>query len=360
MDFAPVDKLMTQGVSDAFFPGGVLLIAKNSRVCFQKAYGVTDLLSNTPVRAQTIFDLASLTKPLATTMAVLILVNAQRISLNQEIGTIIKSLGATDKGKISIDSLLRHMSGFPAHIEFYHDIVKSKSDPRSFLRKQLAQTPLAYVPGTNQIYSDLGYMMLSWVIETVCGQRFDQFVQEQVFEPLKAENIFFVEHFNRQLFVQVKKKYQIAATRQCAWRRKLLTGEVDDDNAWAVGGIEGHAGLFGDALSVYVLCAEILNAVLNRKCRILNPLLFKKFISKKYGFNMVAGFDTPSKQDSSAGRFFSPQSIGHLGFTGTSFWIDPQKELTVVFLTNRVHPSKDNFKIKKFRPVLHDAICSIL
>jgi CubicO group peptidase (beta-lactamase class C family) len=135
---------------------------------------------------------------------------------------------------------------------------------------------------------------------------------------------------------------------------------VDDDNAWAAGGIEGHAGLFGDAGSIHTLCCEILAALCHGSSLVIDPDVLAAFVRKSPGRNYVAGFDTPSKVNSSAGRFFAPGSVGHLGFTGTSFWINPGSGLIVILLTNRVHPSRANQKIKRFRPLLHDVVSMAL
>jgi CubicO group peptidase (beta-lactamase class C family) len=140
----------------------------------------------------------------------------------------------------------------------------------------------------------------------------------------------------------------------------VLKGEVHDDNAWAVGGIEGHAGLFGTASQVWALLKEILDGVSGKKTRVIDGALIRRFAERNPGFERGAGFDTPSGNQSSSGHFFSAASLGHLGFTGTSFWMDPRSSIIVVLLTNRVHPVRSNEKIRKFRPVIHDLVMEML
>jgi CubicO group peptidase (beta-lactamase class C family) len=180
-------------------------------------------------------------------------------------------------------------------------------------------------------------------------------VYEQIYSPLGIEDLFFLP-LGVDTGTSVPSRKLCAATQACPWRKRVLKGEVDDDNAWAAGGIEGHAGLFGTAGAVHDLCREIMNAVQNRPAKILDPDIIREMASRKNQYEMTAGFDTPAKKNSSSGRYFSAASLGHLGFTGTSFWMDPKNSFMVIFLTNRVHPSRSNMGIKEFRPRLHDLL----
>ena len=149
---------------------------------------------------------------------------------------------------------------------------------------------------------------------------------------------------------------RIVPTEKCPWRKKLLRAEVHDDNAWAAGGIEGHAGLFGNALSVWQITMEIMNSLNKKDTQVLDRDLFLKFMTKEKKSEFRSGFDIPSKYGSSSGKYFSDISVGHLGYTGTSFWIDPERSIIVILLTNRVHPDRKNEKIKFFRPQIHNLI----
>lgn len=213
--------------------------------------------------------------------------------------------------------------------------------------------PLTALPGARQVYSDLGYMLLSKVIRIVTQTRLDQFVRTHVYQPLGIDDLFFIHVAAPSMHMD---QTRLVSTQNCPWRGRVLTGEVDDENAWVSGGIQGHAGLFGSAAAVYRLCLEMLQAVKHQSPQVLDPGTVARFIQKYPGHTHVAGFDTPSQTGSSTGRYFSALTVGHLGFTGTSFWIDPDTGAIVILLTNRVHPSRSNWKIKKFRPAIHDCI----
>lgn len=352
-----ISKTMNEAIDQGIFPGAVLLCGLNNQIIFQKAYGMADQFEKKQMTNQSIFDLASLTKPLATTLVISDLIEKNQLALSQPLSSIIDEFKETDKQNITIDMLLRHTSGLPAYKEYYKSILPQDNKSKDRLRELLIKEPLINEMNQVQLYSDLGFMILSWVIETLSKESIDHYVTRKIYLPLNINRLFFIDLLNTQLSYQ-RENNQFAATQKCQWRKKLLVGEVDDDNAWAVGGVDGHAGLFGDAGSVYTLCKEILNAVLDKDPIIVSPRVIQRFVQRQNDFEMVAGFDTPAKQNSSAGIGFSQSSIGHLGYTGTSFWIDPETSLIIVFLTNRVHPLRDNEGIKKFRPKLHDIITS--
>lgn len=359
MDNEAISQNIKQAIKEGVFPGAVLLCAKDQKIIFHESFGMADVFAQTKMMKTSIFDLASLTKPLSTTLAISKLVEKGRIYLDQKIESILTEFKGSDKAGISIDMLLRHTSGLPAHRDYFNSIIKTDKNPKEYLRYLLAREPLESIPGTVQVYSDLGFMVLSWVIEKITRQKLDQYVLEQIYSPLGIEDLFFI-NLDQRKQVQDRYRPRMVATQHCPWRGKILKGEVDDDNAWAVGGIEGHAGLFGDARAVYTVCQEILNALQGGPVKVLDTLALQAFVQKKKGYDRVAGFDTPSKNASSAGRFFSPSSVGHLGFTGTSFWIDPETSVIIILLTNRVHPKRSNEGIKIFRPQIHDLIYSQL
>jgi CubicO group peptidase (beta-lactamase class C family) len=219
------------------------------------------------------------------------------------------------------------------------------------LEKRISSERLICVPGNQVLYSDLGFMILRWIIETVAGKRLDHFLSEFFYHPLGLECLFFID-LNQQACHD-----NIAATELCAWRNTLLKGKVHDDNAYVMGGIDGHAGLFGSAADVAKLISVLLS-----DCRaqsgwsFLDSKLIRGFWSRQTPSGRALGFDMPSAEGASCGRYFSNNSVGHLGYTGTSFWIDPSQAIFVVLLTNRVHPSRYNDRIRRFRPDIHDAI----
>jgi CubicO group peptidase (beta-lactamase class C family) len=211
---------------------------------------------------------------------------------------------------------------------------------------------MCFEPGDKTLYSDLGFMLLEWVIEEVSGSRLDRFVGQAVYEPLGIRDLFYID-------LHREKQYEgeFAATQLCPWRGRLLTGQVDDDNAWAMGGISGHAGLFGTALAVGILLNRLLmTGGGDRYTDFFQPRIISRFLQRQSSDGRALGFDVPTRPGSSSGRFFTDNSVGHLGFTGTSFWADLERSLVVILLTNRVHPFRFAGGIETFRPVLHDTV----
>ncbi|MCF6247869.1 MAG: serine hydrolase [Desulfobacula sp.] len=359
MAFEKITLRMNQAVFDGVFPGAVLLFSINAKIVFHKAFGMANIYEKTKMTRKNIFDLASLTKPLATTLAIAKIMEDNPRLLDRNIGSILKEFKPSDKAKITIDMLLRHTSGYPAHREYFKEVFNSKKNPRLCFRDYLVDQDLENKIGTKQVYSDLGFMVLAWIIEIMVSQRLDEYVCDQIYRPLGIKHLFFIPMEKRK---QMIKTYgdKLVATQACPWRKRLLVGEVDDENAWAAGGVEGHAGLFGDAFSVFILCCELMGALQGNPSKVLNRAVINRLVQKKGNNEKVAGFDTPSRINSSAGHFFSAASIGHLGFTGTSFWMDPESSLIVILLTNRIHPSRSNEGIKKFRPQIHDLITAEL
>jgi serine-type D-Ala-D-Ala carboxypeptidase len=347
-----IDGLMTDAVSGNVFPGGILLVSVDGAVVFFEAYGVENLFSGNPVTKETIFDLASLTKPLATTLAVMKLVQGSDLTLNQTLGSILPSFKNTDKKNIRIEQLLYHNSGLPDYRPYYKRL--QNLDPgkrKDALRDLLVKEPLVNPPGSKVVYSDLGFMVLCWVVETVSGIRLDHFVMENIYRPLNLKALFFAP------VGQKRPQGRFAATEKCPWRGILLEGVVHDDNAYSVGGIEGHAGLFGTAGNVFYLLSDLLAGYgEDDGAKLFDSELIRRFFRRNKHTGRAMGFDTPSSIGASCGRFFSKKTVGHLGFTGTSFWMDLERNMMVILFTNRIHPSRDNNRIKVFRPILHDAV----
>ena len=347
-----VDRLMKDAVASHVFPGGVLLVSKDRNIVFFKAYGDANLFSGRKMIKETVFDLASLTKPLATTLAVMTLIQQSRLTLSDHLGSILPLFKNSDKEKIRVDHLLYHNSGLPDYRPYYELVRKIEPGHRKeALREFLIKEPLLHPPGNQVVYSDLGFMVLCWVVEEVAGIRLDRFVLENIYHPLGLKTMF---------FLPVDKKppvAEFAATEKCPWRDTLLEGVVHDDNAYSVGGIEGHAGLFGTAGDVSDLLSELMAVYQGSVSKgVFDVDLTRRFLSLNEQIGRALGFDTPSSKGSSCGRYFSKKTVGHLGFTGTSFWMDLERAIIVILLTNRIHPSRDNNRIKAFRPKLHDTV----
>ena len=194
-------------------------------------------------------------------------------------------------------------------------------------------------------------MMLRWLVERLANRRLDHFVREEIYKPLGLENLFFVDS-NMPVMEKV-----FAATEACAWRNGLVEGSVHDENAFVVGGVDGHAGLFGTAEDVHALLCEIQSLYHGADSRgVLKKEIVQEFLNFGKKTARALGFDRPASKNSSSGSHFSKNSVGHLGFTGVSFWMDLDRSLLIILLTNRIHPTRENEKIKIFRPVLHDAV----
>jgi len=352
-----IDIFMKNAVSKGVFPGGVLLVSKNDAVIFKKAYGYANIFLKTPMQTETVFDLASLTKPLATTMAVMKLIQDGNIGLFQNIGSILPVFRRTDKEKITVAQLLCHSSGLSDYKPYYKILIELPEDERKdALRRLLVQEPLLYVPGQKTLYSDLGFMILRWIIESESKKRMDKYVAEDIYMPA---NIFSSSEkglfFNDLNIGPMPGNY--AATEFCPWRKTVLQGLVHDDNAYVLGGIEGHSGLFGTADGILKLLLFLLNMFYEKfSTHLFDNALIKRFFLCQDNSDRALGFDIPSNINSSSGSMFSKNSVGHLGFTGTSFWMDIDRRIIVILLTNRVHPTRDNIRIKKFRPKLHDEV----
>jgi CubicO group peptidase (beta-lactamase class C family) len=350
-----VRDLMQRGVQDGVFPGGVLLVVKEGRVLFFEAFGRARVAPERPMTTRTVFDLASLTKPLATTVALMLLVQQDKLNLDQTLASAIADFSGTNKKHITIRQLLSHTSGLPDYRPYYKELIKLQpSERKGSLRVSLVSERLIHEPGQACLYSDVGFMILEWLVEVTAQTPLDHFVEEFIYGPLGLKHLFFIP-----LGVAERSDDQsYAATEDCPWRGKVLDGEVQDDNAYALGGVAGHAGLFGTAQDLYGLLKELLNVYEGKP----NSDLFRRDVVQTFfqrqsdQGSWALGFDTPTRPDSSSGQYFSDQSVGHLGFTGTSFWMDLSKGVIVILLTNRIHPNRENEGIKAFRPLLHDTV----
>ena len=354
-----VDSLMHQGLSDKVFPGAVLLISRGDSILFIKAYGYANIFTKSPMAEDTIFDLASLTKPLATSLAIMNLVQENKLDLEQSLGSVLLKFKKTEKEQIKIKHLLSHTSGLPDYRPYYKELAKLPMDSRKdALMDLIAREPLIYQTGKKELYSDLGFMILRQVVEHISGKQLGRFVDEKVYKPLAFDigrGLFFADTDSKL------RPGRYAATEVCPWRNILLEGVVHDENAYVMGGVDGHAGLFGTAGCVYSLLSALLSVYYGySSTHVFKKELLKIFFKRQNNTEKALGFDTPSLHNSSCGDLFSKKSVGHLGFTGTSFWMDLERSVIVVLLTNRIHPSRDNTKIKAFRPKIHNAIMKSL
>ena len=352
-----IKDLLNKGVRDGIYPGAVLLVAHHDDILFFQAVGHCMLFPEKILMTpDTIFDLASLTKPLATSLALMKCVDDEKLGLDQPLGSLLSKTRTGDKENLTPRLILAHAAGFADWKPFYPEIVASSPEKRKpLLRKSIMEAPLVYRPGEKTLYSDLGFMVLEWVIEECTGMALHDFLQQNFYAPLSMKKTF----FSGVPRTGPTESDQFAATEDCPWRKRVIRGEVSDENAYAVGGYSGHAGLFGTAEDTHTLLDLLRALFLGQREDYLKPETVRMFFTRQdlvKGSTWALGWDTPSPQDSSSGSHFSEITVGHLGYTGTSIWMDLEQDVRVVFLTNRVHPSRENEKIKTFRPALHNLI----
>lgn len=314
-----------------------------------------------PCGAETIWDLASLTKPLTTLPWVLRLVDAGALTLDTTLGAWC----AIEDGELRrapLWRLLNHTTGLPAHREYFRGLgpvtLRSGGFDRAAasIRRMLSQTQPVAAPGARELYSDLGFLL----VESLCA-RADRPLAE-VWPTLPghdADRATGRLHLRPLTTSTPAVDDACAATERCPWRKRLLQGEVHDDNAWTMGGVAGHAGTFGALAAVEAMGRAWLDALAGRPSTLgISTALAREVVARRWMHpqgTRVLGWDTPTPGRSSAGRHFGPRAFGHLGFTGTSLWIDPDREVVMVLLANRVSPSRANTAIRTLRPALHDA-----
>ncbi len=352
--FDSLQDLLTGGLEGNVFTAAVALVGLRGELRWQ---GVTGRVSRNPASPPAtpgiIFDLASLTKPLATTLALMLLEARGLVHLETTLGEVLTTPWLPpDKRPLTIKSLLAHQSGLPA-LRPFHRIVEAAPEterPR-LLPRLTAAEPLEYTPGTATLYSDLGFMLLQAVVEEASGQDLETFCHRELYEPLGLEMLGF-----RPLARLDQGKFTWAATDEINTPGIPPVGVVHDENARAAGGVSGHAGLFGTAADVFTLVAWFYRAY-HGHCEGLSipPEIVRRYLTPVAPGERTPGFDVPTPAQSSAGRYFSPRSVGHTGFTGTSLWLDLERGQMVVLLTNRVHMSRDKDTIKACRIRFHEA-----
>ena len=365
-EFLNVKKKMEEGVEKGVFPGAVLLVSIGKEIAFHKAFGFRSVMpEKKPMTEDTVFDIASLTKVVASTTAIMILFKERRISLENKAGEFVPDFNCKEKENITFRNLLNHCAGLPDWLPLYRGLLEkqkstnefSKYDGKQYIYSRVNKEPLVYVPETNCKYSDMGFIILGEIIEIICGKGLDKYCEEKIFNPLSLSATFYNNLFEQSSALKQKNRL-FASTENCPWRKKVLEGEVHDDNAYAMGGIAGHTGVFSTGIDLHRFTTEILKCYSGEggfiPQRIVREFLMRQDIVR--GSSWALGWDTPSPDISTSGHYFSKKSAGHLGYTGTSIWIDLEREIEIILLTNRVHPTRENRSIAKFRPEIHDLV----
>ncbi len=366
--WVPLKQLLEDGLARGVYTAAVACVGWQGELQWQTAAGrVSRDPAASPATLDTNFDLASLTKPLATALALMVLTEAGKLAPDASLGKLLPVAWLPpDKRSLTLAQLLAHRAGLPAWEPFYREVLKAPPEARvNLLPRLAAAAPLAHPPDTATLYSDLGFMLLQAVVEAVSGLGLDRFCREQIYRPLGLNTLGFRPIPCRGTPRRAAPEgghagppLLYAATETGLIDGRNIFGEVHDENAWAAGGVAGHAGLFGTGLEVFNLLAALNRAYHGEAGLPCSPATVRRFLTPVAPGARALGFDVPSPEaaQGSAGRYFSPRSVGHLGFTGTSFWLDLELGQMVVLLTNRVHLGRDDkAKIQAFRPRFHEA-----
>lgn len=337
-------------IADGVAPGAVVGIVTPTDVVYREAFGDAQIEpERRAITTETVFDVASLTKVVATTTAILQLVERGELSLWDELSTVYDDV-PLEKADISLFQLLTHTAGFKPYIQLEDD-----PDRAGAMRAILA-APLRHEPGARVTYTDLGFILLADVVRETTGQPFDEYVRQQICEPLGLTRTGFVPDET------MPPGTEFAATERSDARGGVLCGSVHDPRAASLGGVSGHAGLFSTIDDLCIFVRAILNGGRLDDERLLGRRtveLMRRNHTPEAETRRGLGWDLRNQTSySSSGALFGDRSFGHTGFTGTSIWIDPDRDLGVVLLTNRVHPSRDNERIQEFRPRLHNLVAT--
>jgi beta-glucosidase-like glycosyl hydrolase/CubicO group peptidase (beta-lactamase class C family) len=373
--------LANNAIENQEFPGCQVLVARKGKVVFFESFGNQRYGANEPVDGQTIFDLASLTKVTATLQAIMMLFDQKKLDINQKASFYLPELQNSNKKDITVKDLLLHQAGLKAFVPFYDNTIEvvGERNPKFFARENLGNSYLkvsdslfvkpmikdsvfnwiiksSLVSSSNApkyLYSDLGLILLQRVVEKVSGQPLDAYVDSKIFRPLGM--------YNTGFNISDKKSAQNIAPTEITndYRKTPIKGSVHDPNAALLGGVAGHAGLFSNAWDLVKLLQMNLNKGFYEDNRFFSPQTIDLFIEKQSTISHRGlGWNKPSTDDGSVSQYASPSTYGHTGFTGTAVWVDPEKELIYIFLSNRVYPSAENNKIikNKTRKRIHDLV----
>ncbi|PSH05072.1 MAG: hypothetical protein CXZ00_02640 [Acidobacteria bacterium] len=350
--FAAAFALLEEAICRRIFPGAALAVTLDDKLLACRGFGhFTYEVESPSVTPETMWDLASLTKAVATTSMAMLLYERGKLSLDSKVAELLTEFSNAKlpqkawREAVTVRMLLAHSAGLPAHRKFYLE-----ANGRAALIEAAMRVPLERAPMTHAEYSDIGFILLGELLERIAGERLDVFCEREVFRPLML---------NLRFTVQQPGCKDIPPTCvDTAYRRRIVQGEVNDENASAMGGVAGHAGLFGDALSI----SRFAQCMLEGGSPVFRSETVRLFTTRQLeppGSSRALGWDTPSAPSQSGSRL-SERSFGHLGFTGTSLWCDPERKLSITLLTNRTWPSSRNQGIREVRPKVHDAIVKAL
>lgn len=349
---AKINQFMEEAIKSEVFPGAVLGIAQGEKLIYSQAFGKKAYDDNTDVTGDTVYDLASLTKVLITTTAIMQLNEIGELNLHDYLKDFFPE-ARKEFEDIRIDQLLMHTSGLPAVVQLWKD-----PGDREDVLEYLLNLELEGEPGKQILYSDPNFLLLGFLIEKLSGLELDQYAREYIIRPAGLKQT----DFNPLANISGLEKQDIAPTEYCSWRERQIQGEVHDENCAFLGGYSGQAGLFSNVKDLVKLVAMIFNQN-EKEINLLSPAssrMLAKTYTRQNGETRGLGWDKGGNIRSSSGIYFGSKASGHTGFTGTSIWALPESGLTVILLSNRVNGGRDNQRIIKFRPRLHNLIYSLL
>lgn len=340
--------ILEKAMADSIFPGAQVAIVHQNQLIADRTFGRQTYDPASPeITPETLYDMASVTKVTTTTMVAMKLWEQRKIFLDIPIKSYLPEFSGGDKDSVTLRHLLTHSSGNHWWVDLWN-----KANNRQEALDYIYKLPLDFVPGDSMIYSDLGLILAGHILETVTGKTLDKMAAGYVFKSLGLENT---------MFNPPKSQLGRIAPTEIggSMNRGLIHGDVHDENAFFLGGVSAHAGLFSTARDMAALGQLLLNGGIYKHQRIYNPQTIDYWTSRQ-GITRTStralGWDTPSEHGSLAGDYFSKGSFGHTGFTGTSLWIDPNRKVAVVLLTNRVHPTRERGGIGKVRRDFHNAV----
>ncbi|AXC15885.1 Beta-lactamase class C [Acidisarcina polymorpha] len=351
--FADAYSVLQDAIAERAFPGASFGVFYEGKILALDGLGGFTYDEDSPVvQPGTIYDLASITKVLGATSAAMLLYERGRLDLDQILGEILPGFvigmpSARERCRVTLRMLLAHSSGLPA----YAPLFEANRTPNALLAACL-RMPLESTPGARSEYSDIGFILLGKALEILAGEELDRFCNREVFQPLGLTATGYKPPLASRNFIPPTEDDK-------DFRQRVIQGEVHDENCFVLGGISGHAGLFSNALDVLRYASCIVSSGKTEKGEVLfSPetlSLFARRQDSPSDSSRALGWDTPSG-DSSSGHHFSSHSVGHLGYTGTSLWIDLDRRLAVTLLTNRTWPDRSSQAIRKVRPAFYDAV----
>lgn len=374
--FDPVRVLAQEAVADGATPGMVLLAAKRGEVLFREAFGHKIFAGPrsadvAPMREETVFDLASLTASVVTATIIMKLIECGKIQLQERVTRYIQGFGILGKSPITVAHLLSHTAGLAPWHPFFDELLRENAGARrgiltsrgarDYIYNAINRMGLKHEIGSKQLYSDIGYMVLGEMIELLTGVGIEKAAFRLIFQPLgmKCSSYVDLSMIKRRGIHPVTDL--IAPTEDCPWRKRLLCGEVHDDNAWAMGGIAGHSGLFSTIDDLHLFAVEMLRAYRGQS-EFLPADIVRKFWMGPAEFpeGHRFGWDGPTKENGMLDTGLGPASVGVNGFTGCSLWLEPEEGIELILLSNRVCPSRSNRKLFSARPQIIGAMLQTL